>query len=498
MATLPFSNAQQNPHAQNIQALQSGCRYALRQPMPTENAELLWLNSLEEESTDTHAGENELGLHQPRDFQRRRPDRFTPPVPETVAETGVSGALIEQLILKFLYFNGDLVARELSRLLGVQFSLIESMIEGLKVQLLVQVKSSRGFGPVSAMLSLTEAGRRVARDYLDINQYLGPVPVPVSQYTAAVNKQRMPPEWLTRERLTEAYSQLVMTEAVLDQIGPAISSGKSFLIYGQPGNGKTQIAEALSNISTSDIFIPYALECQGNIIKLYDPIYHKLSHAEEEDDDFAGFDRRWARCRRPFIATGGELSLGMLDLSYNRTSKIYDAPFQLKANNGIYLIDDFGRQKASSTEILNRWIVPMERRIDYLSFENGGKMTVPFETFLIFSTNLTPDKLGDEAFLRRIQYKMLLRSPEEKEFRTIFKSVAEARGFSVSSGLLDAFIAKHYRATGKQFRRCHPRDLLSQVVDYIHFKRLPFELTDSLLDLAFASCFPVITDLSDT
>jgi hypothetical protein len=187
----------------------------------------------------------------------------------------------------------------------------------------------------------------------------------------------------------------------------------------------------------------------------------------------------------------------MLDLSFNRISKIYDAPFQLKANNGIYLIDDFGRQKASAAEILNRWIVPMERRIDYLSFENGGKMTVPFETFLVFSTNLTPDKLGDEAFLRRIQYKMLLRSPDEQEFRIIFAKVAEAQGLTATPKLLDWFIEKHYWRTGKKFRRCHPRDLLSQVVDYIHFKRLPHELTEELLDLAFASCFPVIAELTD-
>jgi hypothetical protein len=209
-------------------------------------------------------------------------------------------------------------------------------------------------------------------------------------------------------------------------------------------------------------------------------------------------DGRWARCHRPFIASGGELSLSMLDLSYNLVSKIYDAPFQLKANNGIYLIDDFGRQKATSAEILNRWIVPMERRIDYLSFSNGGKMTIPFETFLIFSTNLSPDKLGDEAFLRRIQYKMLLRSPAMDEFRAIFCDFCKAQGLNVPAALLDAFIAKHYLNTGKKLRRCHPRDVISQAIDFINFKRLPFELTEELLDQAFANCFLSTADLSDT
>ncbi len=309
----------------------------------------------------------------------------------------------------------------------------------------------------------------------------------------------MPPNWLSIERLEKAYSHMVITSTILDQIGPAISAGKSFLIYGQPGNGKTQLAEALSNIQTSDIFIPYALEFQGNIIQLFDAIYHKLAEPKDEESavDFEA-DRRWAQCRRPFIASGGELSLSMLDLSYNPVSKVYDAPFQLKANNGIYLIDDFGRQKATSSEILNRWIVPMERRIDYLSFINGGKMTIPFEAFLIFSTNLTPNKLGDEAFLRRIQYKMLLRSPEEDEFRTIFCNFAQSQGLEVPASLLDGFISKHYVASGKQFRRCHPRDVISQATDYITFKRLPFELTEELLDRAFASTFLATAELSDT
>ena len=423
----------------------------------------------------------------------RKSERFVPPVPQNLGETGLPSAIVEQLILKFLYFSGDLLAGDLGRSMGLRFSLIEEMIEALKVQQLIQVKSSRGYGPVSSLLALTEAGRRVTRDYLESSQYVGPAPVPVSQYCVAVERQRMPAKWLSRERLAKAYSQLVMSDSLLDQIGPAVSSGKSFLIYGQPGNGKTQIAEALANIATSDIFIPYALECQGNIIQLFDPIYHKIRNAPKEADA-EEFDGRWASCERPFIATGGELSLSMLDLSYNAISKIYDAPFQLKANNGIYLIDDFGRQKATSTEILNRWIVPMERRIDYLSFQNGGKMTVPFETFLVFSTNITPDKLGDEAFLRRIQYKMLLRSPDEAEFRMIFCKFAESKGLAVPAPLLDWFVERYYRSTGKDFRRCHPRDVISLAIDHIHFKRLPFELTQEVLELAYASCFPVVTE----
>jgi MoxR-like ATPase len=432
-------------------------------------------------------------------FSPRQPERFVPRTPRTLQDAGVPASIFEQLILKFLYFQGDLMGGELCRAMGVSFGLIETMIEGFKAKQLLQVKSSMGYGPISAVLSLSEQGRRVARDYLDTNQYVGPAPVPVTQYCDAVRKQRMPAAWLTPSRLAQAYSHMVTTESMLDQIGPAISSGKSLLVYGQPGNGKTHIVEALSKIHSSPIYVPYALECQGNIIQLYDPIYHvPVTSGETASDVDYDSDGRWARCCRPFIASGGELSLSMLDLSYNTASKIYDAPFQLKANNGIYLIDDFGRQKASASEILNRWIVPMERRIDYLSFANGGKMTVPFETFLVFSTNLTPTKLGDEAFLRRIQYKMLLRSPEPDEFRAIFVEYCKSQGLNPPAPMIDSFLLKHYLQTGKQFRRCHPRDVVSQAIDLIHFKRLPYELTGDLLDQAFASCFLSTADLSET
>jgi hypothetical protein len=203
----------------------------------------------------------------------------------------------------------------------------------------------------------------------------------------------------------------------------------------------------------------------------------------------AQYDGRWVRCRRPFIVSGGELNIDMLDLGYNAITKVYDAPFQLKANNGIYLIDDFGRQKTSPAEVLNRWIVPMDRRVDFLSFNTGGKMEVPFETFLIFSTNLQPEGLGDEAFLRRIQYKMFLRNPSRAEFIEIFQSFCASQSLEIPSFAIDTFIQTHYETTAKKFRRCHPRDVISHAIDLINFEQLPFGLTEDLLDRAFASCF---------
>ena len=415
-----------------------------------------------------------------------------PPVPETLQETGLADSTLQQLILKLLYARGDMLGRELSEALGLKFSLIEGTIDFFKQQHFIQAKKSLGMGNSTVLFALTETGRNSARECMESNQYAGLAPVPLHQYTQIVRRQRRADGWLTPEALQQAYRRMVVTPRVLAQIGPAVSSGNSFLIYGQPGNGKTFLAEALMNVDDSCVYVPHALDCQGTIVQVFDPLYHQRVDDTEEQSVFSSgpqHDRRWIKCRRPFIVTGGELTLEMLDLNFNATSKIYDAPYQLKANNGIYLIDDFGRQQCTPAEVLNRWIVPMERRVDYLKFNSGGKITVPFEAFLIFSTNLNPEQLGDEAFLRRIQYKMLLRSPDEHEFTTIFHRFCESRSLAHPDGLIARFIDKHYRKARRPFRRCHPRDILSHAIDLIHFEKLPFELTDDLVDRAFESCF---------
>ncbi len=426
---------------------------------------------------------------------------YVPPVPESIDQTGIPLSLVEQLILKHLYVRGDLIGRELSTALGLKFSLIDSIMESFKRQHHIGVKRSLGIGNTSAVFALTESGRALARESMETNQYAGPVPVPLQQYTEVVRRQKRKESWLTPEALRAAFKHLVVSEDILLKIGPAVNSSKSFLIYGQPGNGKTALAESLFRIDDSPIYIPYALEYAGNIMQMYDPVYHQKIDDEEETlsalSNERRFDGRWFKSRRPFIVTGGELSLDMLDLSFNPHSRVYDAPFQLKANNGIYLIDDFGRQKASPAEVLNRWIVPMERHVDYLSFQSGGKVTVPFEAFLIFSTNLTPEKLGDEAFLRRIQYKMFLRSPDAREFVQIFTRFCASRQLDCPPELIGAFIDKHYLPTAKRFRRCHPRDLLSHAIDIIHFERRPYQLTGEVLSKAFESCFTQSVDVSD-
>lgn len=418
-------------------------------------------------------------------------ERFAPVVPHTIQEAGLNEALIEQLILKTLYFRGETLGRDLANLLGLKFSAIEEVVEFLKREHLLLAKRSMGMGNISAVFVLSEGGRKIAQEYLENNQYIGHAPVTIDQYAAAVRAQRVKGGWLTGQMLEATFKDMVLRPEILRQIGPAVAAGQSLLIYGQPGNGKTYMAETLFHVASDSIYVPYALECGGRIIQMYDPIYHK--RIEDEVDSSLVFehtyDARWFRCQRPFVVTGGELSLDMLDLAYNTNSKIYDAPLHLKANNGIYVIDDFGRQKATPAEVLNRWIVPMERRIDFLSFHSGGKVVVPFEVFLIFSTNLDPRKLGDEAFLRRIQYKLFLKNPDEVEFCRIFERFCASKNLDCPPLLLERFVEEHYARVSRPFRRCHPRDVITHAIDLISFERLPYELTEELLDRAFASCF---------
>jgi hypothetical protein len=418
---------------------------------------------------------------------------FVPPLPWSIQDSGLPAGLIEHLVLNQLYQRGELTGRVIADLLALRFSVIEPIVIDLKTRQMLEIKSSQGYGLVSCGFVLSEAGRKRAREVAEIHQYSGATPVPLTQYAAGVKAQRPRKGWITKEKLADAYRHMVVSDRALGQIGPAVNSGRSLLIYGQPGNGKTFLAEALANLDSTPVYIPWAIEHDGTIIQLYNPLNHQRLDTEEATGDLVGgerpYDHRWVKCRRPFITTGGELSLDMLELSYNHTTKIYEAPFHLKANNGIYLIDDFGRQKAAPSDLLNRWIIPMESRIDHLNLPTGGKLSLPFEIFLVFSTNLNPSQLGDEAFLRRIQYKMSVQNPDRREFVTIFRNFCASRSLDCPESLVEEFVRKRYTATNKMFRRCHPRDVISHAIDLIEFEQLPYALTEDILERAYESCF---------
>ena len=419
-------------------------------------------------------------------------ERFRPPSPGSLEEAGLTASRIEELVLKNLYFRGETSGRDLSKLLGIRFSLIEPVLDFLKRGRMIETKRSSSLGSVSAYFAPSDAGRRRAQEYLELNQLLGPAPVPLYQYVAAVKQQRIRSGWMSKDRLAKAFTKAIVTDDFYSRFGPAVNSFKSMLIYGKPGNGKSFLSEQLARLDSDAVYLPYHVEADGQIVKVFDPLYHQRVDSEEQHiflTDEPEYDQRWVKCRRPFLTTGGELTMEMLDLMYIPSSKIYDAPYQLKANNGIYLVDDFGRQQISPAELLNRWIYPLDRGVDYLSFQTGSKIQVPFECFLIFSSNLNPDDLGDEAFLRRLEYKMFLKNPSREEYRVIFKDFCEQQELEcpddLLEALLEAVIHDHYEQTGRKFRRCHPRDVIRAAIDLIKFEKRPYLLTKELMDRAF-------------
>ncbi len=418
---------------------------------------------------------------------------FTPPntaeqsaplAPATLEETGLTAALIADLALKLVYQRGPMAATDLSQALCLPLGrILQPVLDFLKTEHQFEVKGGSGITSSSFFYSLSSNGTERAKEALARNGYIGPAPVPLATYAARVRAQSIGDMHVSMDQLRKALGALVLPERTLRQLGPAINSGRSIFLFGPPGTGKSTIAKTLASILRGSIVLPYAILVEEQIIRVYDPSRHKPLVALD-----ARFDRRWVPITRPFVEVGGELTLEDLDLAFDPSSQVHQAPFQMKANGGVLLIDDFGRQRASPEELLNRWIVPLDRDVDFLTTNDGRKIEVPFDLLLVFATNRTPSSLVDEAFLRRIQYKIEIKAPSQPEFAEILRRVCESRNIAFYPQAAD-WIAQYCAQRNIALRSCHPRDLMGHLDAAARFLGKPSEITPELVELACETYF---------
>jgi predicted ATPase with chaperone activity len=392
------------------------------------------------------------------DFMKTEPVHGPANRPQSIEEIDVRQSILEDLALKILYLSGSLSVAELSNKIKVCFELAKELSFQLRTELLCQVTGMHGHIP---QIAITSEGRSRAVSLLSQSQYTGPAPVSLETYVEQVRIQNVKKVVVHEEDVKRAFAHLVIEPGMLRQFGTALNSGSSIFLYGPPGTGKTTVAETLSRVIAEDnVWIPYAVEVDSQIITIYDPSIHKRM-AEEEPDDR---DERWVLCQRPAVLVGGELTAEMLDLQYNATTKFYVAPVQMKANNGVLIIDDFGRQRLRPEDLLNRWVVPLDRRIDYLTLAGGMKMEVPFEMLVVFASNMDPATLVDQCFLRRIQTKIKVGTVSDAGFCEIFRRVADENQVGYDAGVCEDLI-KFIRDTLRQeLRQCFPRDIVNQVL----------------------------------
>lgn len=426
------------------------------------------------------------------DFVPSRDEPWRPREPERLDDTGVRESLLEQLIMRFLLARGEVEGRQVADQLKIPFRLVEPVLARLKSD--QSVAHRRGSAAGDYVYVLTESGRSIARGYASDCTYYGACPVPLSAYVASVKAQTVEGQKPGRADLERAFSDLLINPRMLDRLGPAVNSGRGMFLFGYPGNGKTSIAERVTSAFGRYIWIPRAIDVDGEILRLYDRMSHEEAMPEGSGGilDHSAYDKRWVRIKRPTIVAGGELTLEMLEVQFNEMSNISEAPLQLKSNCGTLVIDDFGRQKMSVDQLLNRWIVPLEKRFDFLNMNSGKKIQVPFDQLVVFSTNLEPKDLVDDAFLRRIPYKIEVANPSEADFRKLFEIMCRVLKIPYNADAIEYLISRHYKPKGRPFRNCQPRDLLLQVRNYCLYQGLPVELRNEYFDFAADVYFSIM------
>ncbi len=419
---------------------------------------------------------------------------WSPPAITSVADTGLNLLSIADLVLKVLYFGGVMTGQRVAEVVKLPFTgVLDQTMEFLKREKFVEVRGQDGFGESAFKYLIVEKGSDKAREAMDRSQYAGPAPVPLKTYIESTKEQNRKKLIVHQDDLRKVMTNLVIEDFMLDKIGPAVNSGRSIFLYGPPGNGKTTVSEKVGRmILGDDIWIPYAVDVDGQIVQIFDSVNHELSeNIDPRGKSSTGvmMDPRWIKIKRPMIMVGGELTMAGLDLVYNDINKFYEAPFQVKANGGMFLIDDFGRQQVRPKDLLNRWIVPLEKGVDFLTLNNGRKIEIPFHVLIVFSTNLDPKDLVDEAFLRRIRYKIEVGNPSYDQFREIFKLMCRILKVPYDEQGLAYLLNEWYIKHDRDLRMVHPRDILSQLIDIATYLNKPPALTKDLIDRACASYF---------
>ena len=415
-------------------------------------------------------------------------ETYTPTEPSTIDATGLPISLIENLICKRLSVVGTSSGRKLADDVCLPFRILEDVYNSLRSR---QIIVHRGSAPLNDYnYTLTERGRAYAHTAMESCAYVGPAPVPLIDYVLSTEAQTISAESPKRSELRKAFKSITVDENLFESLGPAINSGAGLFLYGEPGNGKSTLAKRITMCFGQEIWIPHAIFEDGQIIKLFDAAFHESANGDADGIiKSAAYDPRWIKIRRPTVVVGGELTIDSLEIRHDPKSNVSEASLQMKSNCGCLLIDDFGRQRIRPEELLNRWIVPLESRVDYLTLSTGKKIQVPFEQLIIFSTNLEPSKLVDEAFLRRIPYKIEIGDPSVAEFQTLFQLYGRSLGFEYRPDVVQYLIQTHYEKAGRCMRRCHPRDLLSQIRNYCVYNELPLEMRQDYFDRVVNSYF---------